>query len=59
MLVTTKKLSRHVGVFVVVLELEVAVVVCGEVKMQLPMIGWDGPINNKKLNFTQLTKGFD
>ena len=43
-LVITMKLSRPVGVFVVVVlvELEVIVVVWGDVRMQLTMRDWDG-----------------
>ena len=38
-LVTTMKLSRPVGVFVVVVELEVVVIVWGDMRLQLPMRG--------------------
>ena len=54
------KLSRPVGVFVVVVlvELEVVVVVWGDVRMQLPMRGWNGSMKKETLinrgNFTLL-----
>ena len=43
------KLSRPVGVFVVVVlvELDVVVVVWGDVRMQLPMRGWDGSMKKE------------
>ena len=59
-LVTTMKLSRPVGVFVVfvLVELEVVGVVWGDVRMQLPMRGWDGSMKKETLintaNFTLL-----
>lgn len=51
-LVTTIKLSRPVGVFVVVLvvELEVVVMVGADVRMQLPMKGWHGLMKGEKKN---------
>ena len=44
MLVTTIKWCRPVGVFMVVVwcELEVVLMVGVDVRMQLPMRGWDG-----------------
>ena len=44
MLVTTLKLSRHIGAFVVVgvVELEGVVMVVADVRMQLPMRELDG-----------------
>ena len=59
--VTTMKLARPVGVFVVVVELKMVVMGWADVRMQLPMKGWDGIMKGgksfkRKLYFSQLIK---
>ena len=51
MLVATRKLSRPVGVFVVVVlvELEAVLVVSGDVRMKLPKRVWDGSMMKETL----------
>ena len=52
-LVTTMKLLKTVGVFVGVglVELEVIMMVLGDMRMQLTMMGWDNLINKQTFFF--------